>query len=121
MLKTHKELEIWQRSFDLCKVVYELSAEFPVDERFGLTSQMRRSAISIPSNIAEGYNRKSTRDYLRFLWIANGSLAELDMQLQIASSLGFGTIQKCEQAIDEVEQIERMLRALIRSLDRKLK
>ncbi|MCP4247148.1 MAG: four helix bundle protein [bacterium] len=119
MLKSHKELEVWRRSFELAKTVYRITARFPGDERFGLTSQLRRCAVSIPSNIAEGYNRGATGDYIRFLWIANGSLAELDTQLQLAHDLAVAPGTECEPVLDEIAQIERMLRALIRSLKAK--
>lgn len=119
MLKNHKDLDVWQRSFDLCKAIYRLTVAFPSEERFGLVSQIRRNAVSIPSNIAEGYNRNSTRDYVRFLWIANGSIAELDTQLQLALELELGTAAQISVAIDELGHIERMLRALMRRLDEK--
>jgi len=121
MLKNHKELEVWQRSFKLCKAIYQLTTEFPSEERFGLTSQIRRNAVSIPSNIAEGYNRNSTRDYVRFLWVANGSIAELDTQLLLSAEMKMGPTDRIHAAIDELSHIERMLRALIRSLDKKLR
>ena len=81
MLKTYKELIVWQKSFRLCTQLYKITRAFPSEERFGLTSQIRRAAVSIPSNIAEGYGRGTTPDYIRFLWMANGSVAELETQL----------------------------------------
>lgn len=119
MLKSHKELEVWQKAFQLCKDVYKFSAHFPVDERFGLISQTRRCAVSVPSNIAEGYNRGATRDYIRFLWIANGSLAELETQLLLARELGFAPRAESEAIFNDIERIGRMLRAMIRSLETK--
>ncbi|MCG8408551.1 MAG: four helix bundle protein [Phycisphaerales bacterium] len=119
MLKSHKELDVWQKAFELCKDIYRLSSRFPADERFGLIAQTRRCAVSVPSNIAEGYNRGATRDYIRFLWISNGSLAELDTQLLLASELGYAPSAECEPVFDNIARIERMLRAMIRSLEAK--
>jgi four helix bundle protein len=89
MGKPHEQLDAWKESMQLVKVVYELTGAFPAEERFGLVSQMRRSAISVPSNLAEGSARNGGKEYLQFIGIARGSLAELDTQLQIAVMLGF--------------------------------
>jgi four helix bundle protein len=89
MLKNYMELKVWQKSYDLCLKAYKLTAIFPKDERYGLTSQIRRSAVSIPSNIAEGYGRKTTADYIRMLYIAYGSTCELETQVLLAGDLGF--------------------------------
>lgn len=116
MLRSYKELKVWQRSFDLCKRVYRLSRSFPADERFGLVAQVRRATVSIPSNIAEGHSRDTTRDYLRFLWMAKGSLAEVETQLMLARELGFGNTDETEAVLVELDEIGRMLKGLIRSL-----
>ena len=119
MLKNYKELNVWQKSYELCLEIYRLTAKFPNDERYGLTSQIRRSAVSIPSNIAEGYGRKTTVDYIRMLYISYGSICELETQILLAGDLSFieqgelGTVKK------EISQIERMLKALIKSLENK--
>jgi len=89
--RPHERLDVWQDAMMLVEVVYRLTAAFPDNERFGRVVQMRRAAISIPSNIAEGAARRSTAEYLRFLSIARGSLAELDTQLQISTRLGLAT------------------------------
>ncbi|UCF95102.1 MAG: four helix bundle protein, partial [Desulfobacterales bacterium] len=78
MLKNYKELKVWQKSYQLCLAVYQITAGFPKEERYGLTSQIRRPAVSVPSNIAEGYGRKTTADYVRSLYIAYGSNCELE-------------------------------------------
>lgn len=83
----YKSLIVWQRSIALVKLIYQATAKFPSDEKFGLISQMRRAAVSIPSNIAEGQARRTTGDYVRFVSTAEGSLAELDTQLTIAIEL----------------------------------
>jgi len=80
----YRSLIVWQKSIALVRLVYQLTAQFPAEEKFGLTSQMRRAAVSIPSNIAEGQARRTTGDYIRFVSTAEGSLAELDTQLTIA-------------------------------------
>lgn len=88
----------------------------PHEERFGLTAQIRRAAVSVPSNIAEGYSRDTTRDYIRFLWMARGSLAELETQLMIAAELRFTGREASGGMLAEVNEIQRLLNALIRSL-----
>jgi len=99
MLKSFKDLKVWQKSYDLCLKTYRMTTTFPKDERYGLTSQIRRSAVSIPSNIAEGYGRKTTLDYIRMLYIAYGSVRELETQVLLAGDLGYIDIE----SIKEVE------------------
>lgn len=90
-IRHFRQLIVWQKSMDLVEDVYKLTASLPTEEKFGLCSQMRRCAVSIPSNIAEGYNRSHLGDYLRFLSIAKGSAGELQTQLEISARLGFTT------------------------------
>ena len=87
MLKNYRDLKVWQKSYTFCLQIYQETRKLPNEEKFGLTSQIRRSAVSIPSNIAEGYGRKTTADYLRFLSIAYGSLCELETQIMLAGDL----------------------------------
>jgi four helix bundle protein len=115
-IKTFKDLIAWQKSMLLAQDVYSASALMPDTERFGLTSQMRRSAVPIPSNIAEGYARQSTDEYLRFLRIARGSLAELTTQLELATRLKF--IQPSPVLTSLLSETDRVLQGLIRSLER---
>jgi len=89
MLKNYKELKVWQKSYELCLTIYKITKEFPSDERYSLTQQIRRCAVSVPSNIAEGYGRKSTPEYVRFLYIAYGSICELETQILLAGDLGY--------------------------------
>ncbi len=112
MLKTYTELLVWQKSIYLVKKIYRITSNFPTEEKFGLCAQIRRSAISIPSNIAEGYGRNSTSDYLRFLCIAMGTLFELETQLYIGSELSY--INKADYATLEsmVDEVERILTAM---------
>lgn len=104
-IRSYRDLIVWQDAIQLAKVVYKLSAKFPSDERFGLTSQIRRAAVSIPSNIAEGHARKSTREYIRFVSIALGSLAELETQICLAVELEFCT----QQQVDDVLKLAEIL------------
>jgi four helix bundle protein len=91
MGKPHEQLEAWKFAMQLVKAVYELTADFPAEERYGLSQQMRRAAVSIPSNIAEGAGRNGPKEYLHFIGVARGSLAELETQMQLAVMLGFTT------------------------------
>lgn len=88
-LKTHKDLDVWKESIDLAKNMYKLTGQFPKEELYNLTSQIRRCAVSIPSNIAEGAARKSKKEFINFLYVALGSCAELETQLIISKELGF--------------------------------
>jgi four helix bundle protein len=105
MLKSYRELDVWQEAWALVEAIYALSTRFPSEERFGLSSQIRRSSVSIPSNIAEGHARPTTRDYLRFIGISLGSLAEMETQLLLAQRLGYidhATLDATLQASERV-------------------
>jgi four helix bundle protein len=104
----YKELKIWQKSIALTKRVYELTSTFPNDERFGLTSQMRRSSVSIASNIAEGAGRNRDGEFVYFLGIANGSSFELSTQLVVSKELGIVTDKEVEPLLNELEDIQKM-------------
>lgn len=119
MLKNFKELKVWQKSYSVCIRLYQATAKFPAEERYGLISQIRRSAVSIPSNIAEGYGRKTTTDYIRFLYIAYGSLCELETQIMLAGDLDYLPVEKLKRLNTDISETERMLKALIRSLENK--
>ncbi|PIU57679.1 MAG: four helix bundle protein [Chloroflexi bacterium CG07_land_8_20_14_0_80_51_10] len=112
-LKTHKDLDVWKESMTLAKEVYRLTKSFPKEETFGLASQMRRAAVSIPSNIAEGAARNSDKEFIQFLHVSLGSLAELETQLLLSRELGF---LKDEDTNGSLEQIRRMLLGLIKYL-----
>ena len=118
MLKHFKELLVWQKSYKLCLKIYGIAPNFPSEEKFGLTSQIKRSAVSIPSNIAEGYGRKTTADYIRMLYISYGSVCELETQILLAGDLGFVEESVLDSLKDDIAEIERMLKALIKSLEK---
>ena len=112
----YKELLVWQKGMNLAKLVYKLTMRFPPEERYGLTSQMRRAVVSVPSNIAEGQARRSTNEFLQFLSIAEGSLAELDTQLCLGVELGFATQSDVEPSFKEIDELQKMLVSLKRKL-----
>ena len=119
MLKSYKDLLVWQSAYRLCLDVYKATKRFPPDERYGLTSQIRRAAISVPSNIAEGYGRKTTPEYLQSLYIAYGSLCELETQVMISGDLDYLAEDDLVSLQRDIGDVERMLKALIRSLKHK--
>ena len=116
MLRSYRDLDVWKRSIDLAEMVYRPSARFPRHERFGVTSQIRRSATSVAANIAEGAERHGTRGYLRFLGIANGSLAETETYLILAIRLGMVREEQIHPVLDQAEEVGRMLNGLKRPL-----
>jgi len=120
MLKSFKDLKVWQKSYQLCLEMYKVTGSFPADEKFGLTSQMRRAAVSIPSNIAEGYGRKTIPDYVRCLYIAYGSTCELETQTLLSRDLEYLNEKIKVSLLEKINEVERMLMALIKSLENKL-
>ena len=116
LINTHRDLTVWQKSIELCGAVYSATRSFPTAERFGLTAQARRAAVSIASNIAEGAARSSPREFVRFLIIARGSLAELETQIEIARRCQIWVPH--EETEDLCKAVGRMLNGLIRSLQR---
>jgi four helix bundle protein len=119
IIRTYRDLKAWQKAMDLVRIVYLSTRQMPASEQFGLTNQMRRAAVSIPSNIAEGYARQSTIDYIRFLRTARGSLAELSTQVEIVISMSM--LPDNPPLISLFQEVDRILQALIRSLEQKLK
>jgi four helix bundle protein len=116
----YKNLIVWQKSIVLVKIIYKLTAKFPSEEKFGLVSQMRRAVVSIPSNIAEGQARRTTGDYVRFVSIAEGSLAELETQTIVSIELEFCNKNETEEIFSLMTEIRKMLNALRRSLMAKM-
>ena len=119
MNKPHKKLNAWSDAVDLAQQIYRVTERFPSNEQFGLTSQIRRAAVSIPSNIAEGAARQTKKEFLNFLHIAKGSLSELDTQLEIARRLEYLDKARWETLDERLERIDRMLSGLVRSLRRR--
>ncbi|WP_349256338.1 MULTISPECIES: four helix bundle protein [Rubrivirga] len=115
-VRSYEDLRVWQEGISLCELVYGATRAFPKDERFGLTSQLCRAAVSIPSNIAEGWGRGSTQDYARFLRIARGSLYEVRTQLIVAERVGLLTAEGAAPLLQHIDHVRRMLHGLIRSL-----
>jgi four helix bundle protein len=107
-----RDLRVWQAAMDLVEMTYKFSLGFPKHETYGLTSQIRRAAISIPSNIAEGHSRKHTKEYLKFLSVAQGSLAELQTQIEIAGRLGYVTTSAVSEILDYSVSLSKQLHAL---------
>jgi four helix bundle protein len=112
----YRDLTVWRKGMDLVVEVYQLSQSFPKEELYGLTSQIRRAAVSIPSNIAEGQGQGSDRGFSRFLSIAQGSLTELETQLMIAQRLEYLDDLTCQSTLDQCAEIGRMLNGLQRSV-----
>jgi four helix bundle protein len=118
-MKTYRDLIIWQKSIMLVTKIYSITSSFPKDELFALTSQLKRSAVSIPSNISEGYGRKHRKEFSRFLQISRGSLYELQTQLEIAGNLEFLQQIALQDLLALCNEIERMLNKLISNLSAK--
>ena len=116
-MKPHKNLELWQQAMVLVQMVYEATSGFPRKELFGLTHQMRRAAVSVPSNIAEGAGRGGEKEFLHFLNIAQGSLSELDTQIEIAGMLNF---LRTDELLNQSDRVGRLLTGLIKKLRIKL-
>jgi four helix bundle protein len=111
------QLKVWQRSHALVLNLYRLTTRFPSDERFGLTSQLRRAAASVPTNIAEGAKRTGRQDYARFLNIAQGSLAETEYLTMLSRDLGYLTAEKADESISEMSEIAGMLHGLRKKVE----
>jgi len=118
ILKSHKDLTAYQKAYQLCLEIYRVTKEFPRDELYGMISQMKRAAVSIPSNIAEGYNRKNRKEYVQFLRIALGSCAELETHVSLSIDLKFVSRAKGEELKGELSGVGQLLARLISSLEK---
>ena len=118
-MKTHKDLEVWKSSIEMVTNVYQLTQVFPKEELYGLTNQMRRSAVSVPSNIAEGAGRNSSKEFLQFLYIATGSLSELETQLIIAYKLKYINDEQKQNMDILINTIFKMLSGLMQSIKKR--
>jgi len=119
MVNTYRELTAWQKAFSLCLDAYRATRHFPRTEEYGLAAQMQRAAVSIPSNIAEGFGRRTTPDFLRSLYIAYGSICELQTQIMLAAGLGYLQQDVSDNLLQSAGDVERLTKAFIRSLEKK--
>ncbi|MCE6989763.1 four helix bundle protein [Dyadobacter sp. CY323] len=116
-MKPHKQLNSWKKSFELVKILYAITASFPPDERFGLVSQIRRAAVSVPVNIAEGAARKGKKEFIHFLHIALGSLTELDTLILLSTDLKFMSEEQSISVINELDIIGKLIFGLVKKLE----
>ena len=115
-IRSYRDLRVWQEGMALAEACYLLTKRFPKDELFGMTSQIRRSATSVPANIAEGYGRDSTGEYIQFLRVSQGSLKELETHLALSSRVGLIADSETKSFLEECDRLGKMLHRLIRSL-----
>ena len=119
-LQDYRQLEVWQEAMNLVTLIYQSTAGFPREETYGLTNQLRRAAVSVPSNIAEGQGRRSTKEFLNQLSVARGSLLEVQTQVEISSRLKYLAADQVGGLEQRIGTVARLLNGLIRSLDRKV-
>ncbi|MEK7132444.1 MAG: four helix bundle protein [Patescibacteria group bacterium] len=117
IIKSHKDLIVWQKSVQLSLIIYRITSDFPPREMYALSSQMRRAAVSIPSNIAEGKSRGTRKDFAHFLHMSYGSAAELETQLLIAKQLNFCEDEKFNETNSLLSEVSKMLRVMIEKLE----
>jgi len=118
-IQSYRDLRVWREAMDLAESCYRLSTRFPRDEAYGLTTQVRRSAVSVPANIAEGYGRENTGSYVQFLKVAQGSLKELETHLMLAERVGVASAEATTPILAHCDDNGKMLNGLIRSLQRR--
>ena len=119
-MKTHKDLDAWKLSIDLVTEIYAITKQFPSEEKFGLTNQIRRAAVSIPSNIAEGATRNSNKEYIQFLYVSLGSVSELETQFIIALNLKYLSEEDFESFTKQIETVSKLIMGLIKYRKTKL-
>jgi four helix bundle protein len=117
--KSYRDLEVWKKSMRLAKRIYQITQRIQSEERFGLTNQLRRAAVSVPSNLAEGHARFGPGEFSRFLSIAMGSVAELETHIILSSDLGYINSEVTQDLMDELDAVGRMLRGLAKSIERR--
>ncbi len=115
-MKSHKDLDVWRAAIDMARDIYELTKAYPKEEQYGIISQMRRSAVSIASNIAEGAARQGNKEFVQFLYIALGSASELDTQIEVSRAIGLADSNALLDLQKNLESISKMLQGLIRSV-----
>lgn len=119
VFKSYRDLEVWQKAMILAREIYQVTLRFPSEEKFGMVNQMRRAAVSIPSNLAEGHARSGTNEFRHFVSIAMGSVAELETQVILSTDLGYLKTQAKESLLKQLDTIGKMLRGLHKSLGTK--
>ncbi len=119
MIKSYRDLEVWQKAMDLVVICYQMTKKFPKNEIYGLASQLQRAAVSIPANIAEGRQRQHSKEFLQYLSIAYGSLAEVETHVQIAGRLNYINENQIDKMLNKAAEIGRMLNGLRRSIEKK--
>ena len=120
MIKSYRDLEVWKKAMDLVVICYQMTRKFPRSEIYGLTSQLQRAAVSIPSNIAEGHQRRHSKEFLQHLSIAYGSLAELETHVEIASRLDYIDEDYANTVLNQTAEIGRMINGLRKSIEKSL-
>jgi four helix bundle protein len=116
-IRNFRDLEVWKKGVEIAKHVYEMTRTFPREETYGLTSQMRRASVSIPSNVAEGFNRFHNKEYKQFLYVTLGSCAQLETQVEIAAELSYISQKDKTLLLEELDHESRMLRNLVKKLN----
>jgi len=119
LFKSYRDLEVWRKAMELAKRIYQITSKFPGDERFGLTNQLRRAAVSIPSNLAEGHSRSGPGDFSRFISISMGSVAEVETQVILSSELGYLAVETSSEVLSDLDVLGKMLRGLSKSITRR--
>ena len=119
-METHKDLRVWHQGIELVTAIYLITKTYPKEEIFGLVSQMRRAAISVPSNIAEGYARGTDREKLHFLRISSGSMSEIETQVMLSLNLGYISQESYKELSEKVTSVWKQLNALISSIKKRL-
>jgi four helix bundle protein len=120
-MKSHRDLEVWKRSVDLVTTVYEVTKTFPKEERYGITNQIRRAAVSIPSNISEGAARRHNKEFVQFLYVSLGSISELETQIIISQNLKFLSSNDSIKIQNELTELRKMILGLIRHIRSRVK
>ncbi|PIJ63078.1 hypothetical protein V513_03025 [Mesotoga sp. H07.pep.5.3] len=115
-LRSYKELDAWKLSMELAKKIYDITATFPAREMYGLSSQMQRAAVSVPSNIAEGSGRNSMKEFVQFIYLSRGSLLELETQLELSRMLGYLDEEKCNEIAKLITRVHKIINGLIFAL-----
>jgi len=119
VINSYRDLEVWQKAMELVTDIYKVTHTYPKEELYGLINQLRRASVSVPANIAEGWGRGTTKEYIQFLRIARGSLLELETLMTISHNLGYVNAQDPEPIFKKIQEINKMINALIKSLKHK--